>query len=909
VHRFAPPLLLAVFAAVTAAAPVPPATEQPKAAPAKRPPTPEQIAQAIRNLGSERFAVREQASKLLWEAGSAAEEALRQAARTSDAEVAQRAKAILEKFDWGLYPDTPQAVTEIIDQYQKGDGGARTTAVRNLLGLRPIPFKTLRKLIGKEENAEQRVQLFHDMASQARQEVPDLLLRGGDLDTVEELLESCLAPSVSESATDYAAFLALRGKVDAGIARWEKERAAAQGADSERAAEVLVHLYRVKGDWAGARKAAEQSKNAELLDDVLWESRNWQELAARPPGADRAGNQLGVRAAIYRLAGDRAKFEETIAELRKQAEEAGEDQATPRFAAEALLLNSRADDAIKLLVEKKNSLALAFDLLCARMKHKAAFDLVDDARRRDTEPAERNEIEVRRARMLYLLGEKEAASQLFRKAAENIHEASDLHLARTLVKTELRLGLREQAFEHAAAALGNLVKVGQHDGYNPLFEPLFDKNSSSAERWWRVLRTQLPKEEALQIMQRLRDLLEGKATKERLGEAVKWMEASKETKEKDPLSDGTSNTIHLTEPGVAEAAIAEVYRAAGDGAKAEEYYRKAAEAGITLAPWLQYGDFLASRKRYREAAKQYHSAWEHNKSQPLGLYLEGRALLQAGDDREGKRLIELAHWVPLGNESVRCNLVEELAKRDWLDAARKEADFVLQTGWYRPANWPIGNVLSFAARLATQEKDYLKAADCYERGLLGCLRTGASFVEPTAYLSVPEAVRVNRARGLLDKGQVDEALKDAKANLEAMPGNIDLAIALVPDLDKVGRKKEADELYRQVRAAYEGLAKDYPTSGYARNSLAWLMALCRRDLDEARKQSEKAVELEPKNAGYIDTLAEVHFRQGNRDKAIDLMKQCLAMEGKNSYFQKQLERFRTKGFDTPTPQEDDDGDE
>jgi hypothetical protein len=33
------------------------------------------------------------------------------------------------------------------------------------------------------------------------------------------------------------------------------------------------------------------------------------------------------------------------------------------------------------------------------------------------------------------------------------------------------------------------------------------------------------------------------------------------------------------------------------------------------------------------------------------------------------------------------------------------------------------------------------------------------------------------------------------------------------------------------------------------------------------------------------------------------------LEGKNSYFQKQLERFRTKGFDSPTPQEDDQGDE
>ena len=62
------------------------------------------------------------------------------------------------------------------------------------------------------------------------------------------------------------------------------------------------------------------------------------------------------------------------------------------------------------------------------------------------------------------------------------------------------------------------------------------------------------------------------------------------------------------------------------------------------------------------------------------------------------------------------------------------------------------------------------------------------------------------------------------------------------------------------------MSKDYPDSAYAHNSAAWVMANCRRDLDAALKHAEKAVKVEPKSAGYIDTLAEVTFRRGDRDK-------------------------------------------
>src|SRR5262245_40416237 len=88
------------------------------AQPAAKPPTKEQIAQWVKELGADDFDVRENASKKLWEAGEAAEAAVAEAAKSGDAEVARRAAELAEKFRWGIYPNTPQRVVELVGRYQ-----------------------------------------------------------------------------------------------------------------------------------------------------------------------------------------------------------------------------------------------------------------------------------------------------------------------------------------------------------------------------------------------------------------------------------------------------------------------------------------------------------------------------------------------------------------------------------------------------------------------------------------------------------------------------------------------------------------------------------------------------------------------------------------------------------------------
>ena len=69
-----------------------------------------------------------------------------------------------------------------------------------------------------------------------------------------------------------------------------------------------------------------------------------------------------------------------------------------------------------------------------------------------------------------------------------------------------------------------------------------------------------------------------------------------------------------------------------------------------------------------------------------------------------------------------------------------------------------------------------------------------------------------RGGALLARGKVEEALKEEQLCLASVPGDIESTINLVPDLDKLGRKKEADELYRKAYDLYAKVCKDYPKS-------------------------------------------------------------------------------------------------
>ena len=70
--------------------------------------------------------------------------------------------------------------------------------------------------------------------------------------------------------------------------------------------------------------------------------------------------------------------------------------------------------------------------------------------------------------------------------------------------------------------------------------------------------------------------------------------------------------------------------------------------------------------------------------------------------------------------------------------------------------------------------------------------------------------------------------------------------------------------------------------------------------------AQKAVELAPKASGHWDTLGEVYFQRGDKDKAVEIARKAVAMEPKRAYFRKQLKRIQAGDPKAPLPPENDD---
>ena len=124
-------------------------------------------------------------------------------------------------------------------------------------------------------------------------------------------------------------------------------------------------------------------------------------------------------------------------------------------------------------------------------------------------------------------------------------------------------------------------------------------------------------------------------------------------------------------------ALCLAYHARGDDKKTEEYLKKSADRNKTYEAALKLGDFLTSRKRYKEAAEVFATCAKRangpqdidvdddalyllNEHSPaLPTYLQGRALVLAGESTEGKRLID-AVW-SLERDAARRYVVEAIA--------------------------------------------------------------------------------------------------------------------------------------------------------------------------------------------------------------------------------------------------------
>ena len=297
-------------------------------------------------------------------------------------------------------------------------------------------------------------------------------------------------------------------------------------------------------------------------------------------------------------------------------------------------------------------------------------------------------------------------------------------------------------------------------------------------------------------------------------------------------------------------------------------------------------------------AADFADAEAHLAGGALPLYAAGRLFGRAGRPVLAAGF-DLAGYAAGGLDSDgRFATGERLARAGWYGRARDELNTVLLLP---NAGVSAANVRLrlFNVYLATRQ--YADAADalqaCYDlTGGQGFSRTDAGGEAkpwpPDAVLAEVWRVRFLDAKARKSKPDMNAAVDHLLRLVKAAP---DVAPDLVFALAEVGRAKEIGPVFGPAYAETKRELAANPTSPLRMNQLAWLLAQSDRKLDEALKLASEAVRLAPKNAGYLDTLAEVQFRRGAFDLAAALERRALAIDPGDAFMAEQLAKFEAAG--------------
>ena len=393
VHRMAA-LLCAVAIGVVALGP---AAGGPASAPASGPSAEAElqakIARAIKDLGADDWQKRDSATKLLWKIGQPAEAALKAAAKSEDLEVRVRAESVLEKFRYGIYPDTPEEVVALIRRYRNGDQNARVQVIGELRELKRHDI--LAMFLSTETNSTLRRLLQQEIRQMAGH-----LVRQGRYAQIASILESGLETGSDESIRHFAAWHLMRGSLAEQIRKYEPA-----GDNVEKNAKIQSYLHRANGDLAKAAVVSMRTRELTLTERILYEQGQWAQLLKRRAW-ERAGlaeiEALGFKAAYARLSGDEKSMEKALAALVELPTE--NDDVWDKV--EALLINDRVEQAVELLIDKKDY-HRAFRLRLGQGRYRSAMKIVSEAqKKRESELVSGERVRTRAPLALEALGEE-----------------------------------------------------------------------------------------------------------------------------------------------------------------------------------------------------------------------------------------------------------------------------------------------------------------------------------------------------------------------------------------------------------------------------------------------------------------------------------------------------------------------
>lgn len=841
-------------------------------------PTEAEIQAIIQRLGDDRFREREAATDQLWQMGEVVESAVRAALKHADPEVRVRAGVVLERFEYGLYPDTSPEAADLIRQFRSGTPQQKLLAVQRLTELQEL--RTLSRLIAHETDPNLRQRIAEALRGEMQQKMA-LCIEAGDFVELERLLKVSVSFNDQQARRRLVTLLLLQERLPQQIAELEKQATLSKDQQS-----FLLALEEARDNSAAVDRWAEKLGDANLPLTLAMRRQRWSEAAtifdrAVLMDGSQPFNQLAYSAIYHRLAGNNDLADERLDNMRAVAEKL---ESQRWFSFEILLLHERVEEALAGLLAIRPTMVLEIrcvrqeyeqGLAIANVKPGRAYDAAwfnslpygdagDDAAK---QLSRRHLLAVQAAFFLYQIGHTKDAEAIFAYLRSLDHDATD-ESARwrrsELCRIQMRLNRVEQAFADAAEGLER--------GPDPqLWSALLGGQGASAVSWHAFLRGHQPHRTTLEQIQTVRMLLKPTAQEKQDDRWRTLVEAATAT-----LADDKPPGRFLR-----MGAIADVYLARG---LRPEACAALLQYELNGALYVRCGDLLRQENRFAAAADCYAKVPANERERPLAIYLQGVCLTADGREAEAAALRNKA-MILAGDNSARQLLLQGLQTRELrADAAR------VRDVWLRTSPELIPNLANDLGK-SWAEDDPLRAAQFWEHLLVNLTATNASLNQDAGYVTLPHSIHQAKAKGAVFAGDKAAWQRELAACRQLLPNDSGVVEELFPLLERAGWKEEFDALYREHRTKLEALTKQYPQSARFANSLAWTCAIARRDLDEALAHAKRALELAPETAGYLDTLAEVHFARGEYQQAVAVQRRAVAAADDAAVFEERLKRF------------------
>ena len=868
-------------------------------------PTKEEILKAINALKSDDFKVRETATKRIWQMGRSAEPYLRQAVAEDSAELHYRGTRILSEFKLGLYPDTPEQIRNLVQAYRTGIGNAKESAINSLIEMGETEI--LIKLVKQENDPDIRATVATRIAANVDKEAPRLIFND-QLDKAQDLLElAALSPPGMRS---YSVFLLQTGKLDNEI---QKQRKLID--DSRTDAELLAWMLRIRGDFTEAEQIFTKLGDATRARETrvaAGDLRAYAEMFTDP--SRRTTDTLGFAAAAARLAGDADKFERITGDIEQYAKALPDELGR---CLNALIINGDFNRAYRLAATLDQSELANMEMWRYRFddafkalgitEAKAPYHQWLSDFKKNFKVAAETEIDgtilpaVKIAESCILTGQTAKADGIMRSTAALL-EARNASLL-PLIFREAQLGLDELARTHAIKAMKLEI---EGDVIEALF-PLGDE-ARARECWEHIGRAFADETVALKLdrMATLFDIDLQQHRREKREETLKALvalaEEARQKAEAELAAKRKAEAARQAEAG------RELWQTVAFLGRLHEQWDLAAMAA---GKWLQllgdealwfnlmaYADILMNAGKPEMAAEQYGKAYDkalkmkpHNHN-PTLLYLKALALHASGKIDIAAKLKQKASRMAVGDINKRHYLANYMWMHNDQEMAREQDRLILRLANPREGAHPEALRRRYAdLRLHGDPGEAATALECYMLSKMQPVNQ-KSVISRKAALSYAIDLGILKAKNLLEDGDADGAVAQVTQLQQINSSDSSMLEDVYQLLVNAGSAKKADELFATTYATCKAVVDQFPDRAQHHNNLAWLLSRCAKQLDEGLKHANKAVELEPGNGAFLDTLAETHFQLGDRGKAVAISEKAVAILNGDAQVKRQLERFK-----------------